>query len=82
MITKDTGVPESHDILRGRKQIAAFLKISDAMVDQLIDTGIIPICRINNKGQGLIISTRSLLLQGIEAEIRRQTNIPKEKKKP
>lgn len=69
----------NEEILRGRKQIAQFLGISLQTVDELIDRGTLPICRISQKESGVVYSTKKLLVEYIEelSHVQRSSRLKK-----
>lgn len=53
-------------ILRGRKEIAQFVRLSPANVDKLLDRGIIPHWRSGNGPGHTIFTTTDLVLEAME----------------
>lgn len=56
----------SSELLRGRREIAEYIRASPKIVDRLIDLGIIPIFRPGGTDEGLMYTTKRLINQGFE----------------
>ena len=54
------------ELLRGRAEIAKFIRVSGQTLDYFLDIGLFPIFRGGPK-RGFIFTTKSLIIQGIEA---------------
>ena len=62
----------SQEILRGRKEISEYMRVSIPMLNRLINLGLIPVCRLSQTSTGMMVITKRKLIDAIDAESERQ----------
>ncbi len=62
----------SQEILRGRKEISEYIRVSIPMLNRLINIGLIPVCRLSQSDKGMMVISKRKILEAIDAESERQ----------
>jgi hypothetical protein len=65
-------VTQGVELLRGHRQIASFLGVSEATLDKIFAARVIPFCRLTGSERGQIVVTKRMLLEAIEEHTEKQ----------